>query len=124
MVYVALAISSLRYPTTEIATAVRLLCVTSIAASTVIAFDRKSTAHFAFVVFAIAAATQLEVASQMIISTMLQLGVTTGSTQYANLEEMLYYHAIFAIGLIGFLFGKLITQARPNDAPKSPSSIS
>ena len=118
MVYVALAISSLRYPTTEIATAVKLLCVISIALAAVIAFDRKSTSHFAFVVFAIATATHIEFASQTIVSTMLRLGITTGSTEYANLKEMLYYHSVFAVGLFGFLFGTLLTRARVNDASK------
>ncbi len=116
MVYVALALTSLRYPTAEISIAIKLLCVISIASSAVIAFDRKSTAHFAFVVFAIATATHLEVASQIIIATMLRLGVTTGATEYANIKEMLYYHSVFALGLFGFLFGVLIAWL--NEAPK------
>jgi len=117
-VYVAIAIASLRYPTAELATAIKLLCVISVASSAVIAFDRRSTSHFAFVVFALAAATHLEVASQVIISTMLQLGVTTGSTEYASLKEILFYHTVFALGLFGFLFGALIARARLNETPK------
>lgn len=118
MLYVALLISSLRYPTTEIATAVKLLFVVSIALAAVIAFDRRSTSHFAFAVFAIATATQLEITSQAIISTMLGLGVTTGAIEYAILSEMLYYHAVFGAGVFGFLIGTLITRGRLNDSPK------
>ena len=108
----------MRYPTTEIATSFKLLCVISLALAAAIAFDRKSTSHFAFVVFAIATATHIEVASQTIISIMLRLGVTTGSTEYAKLKEMIYYHSVFAVGLFGFLFGTLITRARLIDASK------
>jgi hypothetical protein len=63
--YVALALTALRYPTSLVTNAIQLFCVASIAVAAVIAFDRRSTPAFAFVVFCIAAALNLEIGSGM-----------------------------------------------------------
>ncbi len=117
--YVALVLTSLRYPTAVLSNLVEFFSVASIAIVAVIAFDRQSTPAFAFVVFSIAAALSFEISADMIIAAMSYLNITTGSVEYINLQKQLFYHLVIAVGIFGALIGCVVRELGANTVPKS-----
>lgn len=119
--YVALVLTSLRNPTAVVSNLVELFSVASITIIAVIAFDRRSTPAFAFVVFSIAAALSFEISSEMIIAAMSYLNITTDSVEYVNLQKQLFYHLVIVVGIFGALIGRIVRQFGASTIDKAKS---
>ena len=108
--YVAVALASLQHPTTGLSAATELMWQLSVAMALVIAFHRRSTPLFSFVVFNLLSTLNYAYLSDLTIPVMLGLGVTTGAVEYENVQSMLCCHISFLLGLAGLVIGHCVVR--------------
>jgi fucose permease len=106
--YVAIALASFRYPSDALVTATEAVCGLTFAGVAVIAFDRRSTPLFVFVVFGLAVTFASGILMAAIFPVMKILGTTTGSNEYNYLSSLLLYHAAVGFGVAGYFFGVFV----------------
>lgn len=107
-VYGAFAFASLIYPEYWVVIVVRTLLYLAMAMATIIAFDRRSTPMLSFVVFAGFAFANFDIASGLVLYLMTELGVKTGSNEFAYFQELLSCHFTFVVAVFGFVVGKFV----------------
>jgi hypothetical protein len=118
--YIAVALASFRYSTPYLTYATHVICNLTFAGVAVLAFERRSTPLFSFVVFGLAATFTDRILTYAVLPVMLALGTPTGSNEYNNLASLLTYHALIVFGITGYGFGAFVVACSRKANAKSP----
>ncbi len=110
VVYVAAALCTLGNPTSLLSELTVILWQLTVALSLVLAFHLRSTPYFSFAIFNVIAILNPGLFDRLTIPIMLGLGVTTGAAEYDQVQSMLFCHAAFTTGVVGFFIGIAISR--------------